>query len=104
MRLAKKGELLTHNKDRSVLTVMKMENVVETDFVSVRPDMDLADMVKAISSSHRNMFPVIDTEGTLARHCAVGRHPQHHFPPGALPSLHRESVYDLASGPPARHG
>ena len=65
MRLAKKGELLTHNKDRSVLTLMKMENVVETDFVSVRPDMDLADMVKAISSSHRNMFPVIDTEGHL---------------------------------------
>ncbi len=65
MRLAKKGELLTHHKDKAVLTLMKMENVVETDFVSVRPEMDLADMVKAIAKSHRNVFPVIDEERNL---------------------------------------
>lgn len=65
MRLAKKGELLTHHKDRAVLTLMKMENVVETDFVEVHPDMDLGDMVKAISQSHRNIFPVTDETGLL---------------------------------------
>lgn len=65
MRLAKKGELLTHHKDRAVLTLMKMENVVEKDFVTVRPEMDLGELVKAIASSHRNIFPVVDKEGTL---------------------------------------
>ncbi len=65
MRLAKKGELLTHHKDKAVLTLMKMENVVEKDFVPVRPDMDLGEMVKAISASHRNIFPVVDKEGVL---------------------------------------
>ena len=65
MRLAKKGELLTHHKDRAVLTLMKMENVVETDFVTVRPDMDLGELVKAISASHRNIFPVTDNDGIL---------------------------------------
>lgn len=65
MRLAKKGELLTHHKDKSVLTLMKMENVVEKDFIPVRPDMDLGEMVKAISASNRNIFPVVDKEGVL---------------------------------------
>jgi len=65
MRLAKKGQLLTHHKDKAVLTLMKMENVVETDFKTVSPDMDLGELVKAISQSHRNMFPVVDDNGTL---------------------------------------
>lgn len=65
MRLAKKGQLLTHHKDKAVLTLMKMENVVEKDFTVVHPDMDLGELVNAISTSHRNMFPVTDKDGTL---------------------------------------
>ena len=65
MRLAQKGELLTHHKDKAVLTLMKMENVVEKDFVAVHPEMDLAELVKAISASHRNIFPVTDKEDKL---------------------------------------
>ena len=60
MRLAKRGQLLTHHKDKAVLTLMKMENVVEKDFVAVHPEMDLGELVKAIAASHRNMFPVTD--------------------------------------------
>ncbi|NDV57885.1 chloride channel protein [Bacteroides sp. 519] len=65
MRLAKKGQLLTHHKDKAVLTLMKMEHVVEKDFSIVYPDMDLGELVKVISTSHRNMFPVTDKEGVL---------------------------------------
>lgn len=65
MRLAKKGELLTHHKDKAVLTLMKVENVVEKDFVVVHPEMDLSELVKAISASHRNIFPVTDNIGKL---------------------------------------
>ena len=65
MRLAQKGELLTHNKDRNVLTLLKMENVLETDFTTVYPEMTLGELVKVISQSHRNMFPVIDHDGHL---------------------------------------
>lgn len=60
MRLAQKGELLTHNKDRSVLTLLKMDNVLETDLTTLYPEMTLGDLVKVISESHRNIFPVID--------------------------------------------
>ena len=65
MRLAKKGQLLTHHKDKAVLTLMKMENVVEKDFVTVKPEMDLGEVVKAISTSRRNIFPVVDDNGRL---------------------------------------
>ncbi len=65
MRLAKKGELLTHHKDKAVLTLMKVENVVETDFVKVSPEMDLGELVKAISASRRNIFPVVDKDNRL---------------------------------------
>jgi CIC family chloride channel protein len=65
MRLAKKGELLTHHKDKAVLTLLKMENFIETDFIIVHPQMDLGELVRAISSSCRNVFPVTDNEGKL---------------------------------------
>ena len=65
MRLAKRGQLITHHKDKAVLTLMKMENVVETNFVEVKPEMDLGELVKAIASSQRNIFPVTDKDGVL---------------------------------------
>ena len=64
-RLAQRGELLTHHKDKAVLTLLKMDSVIETDFVSVKPEMTLKEMVHAISSSNRNLFPVVDDENKL---------------------------------------
>ncbi len=65
MRLAHEGKLITHHKDKAVLTLLKIDNVIETDFVSVRPDMNLKEMVGAISRSSRNLFPVVDAQGAL---------------------------------------
>ncbi len=65
MRLARKGELLTHHKDKAVLTLLKVDNVIETGFLPVRPDMTLRQMVDVISRSNRNLFPVIDDAGNL---------------------------------------
>ena len=65
MRLAQKGELVTHHKDKSVLTLMNIESVVETDFEQVHPENDLGEMVKVISKAKRNMFPVVDARGVL---------------------------------------
>lgn len=65
MRLARRGELLTHHKDKAVLTLMKMNSVIETDFLTVTPDMNLRQMVDTISKSNRNLFPVIDGDKHL---------------------------------------
>ena len=65
MRLAQRGELLTHEKDKTVLTLLKMDSVIETDFIEVHPDMTLKEMVGVISRSNRNLFPVTDDKGSL---------------------------------------
>lgn len=65
MRLAREGKLLTHHKDKAVLTLLKVNNVIENDFVAVRPEMNLKEMVNAISKSSRNLFPVVNAEGEL---------------------------------------
>lgn len=65
MRLAKRGELLTHHKDKAVLTLLKVNNVIETDFLPVYPDMTLKDMVDTIAKSKRNLFPVINEKREL---------------------------------------
>jgi len=65
IRLAQKGQLLTHHKDKAVLTLMKIENVIETDFEVVGPSMYLGDLVKVISTAKRNVFPVVDENNVL---------------------------------------
>ncbi len=65
MRLAKRGELLTHHKDKAVLTLLKINNVIETDFLPVYPDMTLKDMVDTIAKSKRNLFPVLNERREL---------------------------------------
>jgi len=62
MRLAQKGELLTHHKDKAVLTLLKMENVIETDLTELAPKMTLGELVKIISHSNRNIFPVVNPD------------------------------------------
>ena len=64
-RLAQRGELLTHHKDQTVLTLLKMDSVIEKDFIEVHPEMSLKQMVNVISQSSRNLFPVTDSNGTL---------------------------------------
>lgn len=65
MRLAKKGDLLTHEKDKAVLTLLKVDNVIERDFKEVHPEMTLKQVCDLISACNRNLFPVTDNEGNL---------------------------------------
>lgn len=61
-RIAKKGELLTHDSDQAVLTLLKVDDFVEKDFHPVFIDDTLGTFVKAVADSCRNIFPVIDTK------------------------------------------
>ena len=105
MRLAKKGELLTHHKDKAVLTLMKVENVVEKDFVVVHPEMDLGELVKAISASRRNIFPVTDKSGILIgivtlddiRNIMFRQELYHRFTVGKLMTAIPARLYDTDS-------
>lgn len=64
-RLAQRGELITHHKDKAVLQLMEVRQLIETDFEVLSPTATLRDLVKAISRSSRNLFPVVDKNGIL---------------------------------------
>lgn len=64
-KLAKKGQLLTHHKDKAVLTLMSLKDVIENDFLRVRPNLTLGELVKMVARSKRNIFPVVNKEGHL---------------------------------------
>ena len=61
--LALRGELLTHNKDAIVLSLMSVERLIERNFVTVSPDDTLGTLVQDISRSSRNIFPVTGSDG-----------------------------------------
>ena len=62
-RIAQRGELLTHDSDQAVLTLLKVGDVIETDFSTVRIDDTLGQLVEVVSESSRNVFPVVDSKG-----------------------------------------
>lgn len=64
-RLALKGELITHHKDKAVLTLLNLQDLILTDYTVIRPEMSLGEVVKMISSQHHNHYPVCDPDGTF---------------------------------------
>lgn len=65
MRLAREGKLVTHHTDKSVLTLMSMDSVIERDYTAVDPDMPLGRLVNAISKSHTSFIPVLNAAGSI---------------------------------------
>ena len=65
VQLAKRGELMTHHKDRNILLMMKVSELIETNFKTVRPEQTLRDLVQVITKSSRNIFPVVDEKNYL---------------------------------------
>ena len=65
MRLARQGKLITHHTDKSVLTLMSLDSVIDNDYIAVSPDMQLGKLVNVISKSHSSFIPVLDSAGAL---------------------------------------
>lgn len=64
-QLARRGELITHNKDKAVLALLDWTREIETDLTAVRSTDTLGELVKTVASSKRNIFPVVDEDGIL---------------------------------------
>ena len=65
IRLAQRGELITHHKDQAVLTILKVEDVIEKNFMRVDPDMDLGALTSVVAKTKRNIFPVVNAADRL---------------------------------------
>lgn len=64
-QLGQGGQLITHHKDRAVLTLMRLQNEIEKNFLTVHAYDKLGDLVKIVSRSSRNLFPVIDEKNVF---------------------------------------
>jgi CIC family chloride channel protein len=64
-QLARRGQLFTHDKDKVVLSIMNINKLIETTFLTINKDASLRELVKVISKSTRNIVPVIDSENNL---------------------------------------
>ncbi|MBN2518895.1 MAG: chloride channel protein [Bacteroidales bacterium] len=64
-RLAQRGELMTHDKDKTAFLLMNIDELIENDFVKIRSNATLGDLVKAVSQSRRNVFPVVDNDDKM---------------------------------------
>ena len=61
LKLAERGELMTHDKDQNVLMVLDINKIIETNFIVLKPEMKLRDILKnAVAKSSRNHFPVVN--------------------------------------------
>jgi CIC family chloride channel protein len=64
-QLAARKELITHDKDKAVISFMNIRQLIETNFAPVRPEATLGELVRIIAQATRNIFPVVDQEGNF---------------------------------------
>jgi len=65
-KLLQKNQLITHDKDETVLTLMQLNKLIEKNFFRLKPEMPLGEMLKkGVAKSQRNLFPVVNQEKEL---------------------------------------
>ncbi len=62
--LAERGELITHHKDKTVLTLLRVDNLIDKDLKTISPEANLGELTKIIAKSKRNIFPVVEDDNT----------------------------------------
>lgn len=98
-RLAQKGELITHHKDKAVLTLLKLEDFVEHDYQVIGPEMMLGELVELVSEAKHNTFPVCDDDGQFMGIVTLDEIRNIMFQPRLYK---RYSVSDIMIGPLAK--
>lgn len=97
-RIAKKGELLTHDSDQAVLTLLKTSDLIESDFRTVRIDATLGELVDVVATSKRNIFPVVDSRNLFHGYVSLEDIRRDMFKKDLYESLH---VYNYMVSAPA---
>ncbi len=65
MQLARRGELITHHKDKALLMMLRLNELIEKDFNVLRPSFTMGQLIETIKFAHRNIFPVVEEDGTF---------------------------------------
>ena len=97
-RIAKRGELLTHDSDQAVLTLLKTDELIEADFNTVKIDATLGELVDVVAVSKRNIFPVLDSRHHFQGYVSLEDIRREMFKTEQYQTLH---VYNFMKSAPA---
>ena len=97
-RIAKRGELLTHDSDQAVLTLLKTSDLIESDFRTVKIDATLGELVEVVAGSNRNIFPVVDSRNHFQGYVSLEHIRRDMFKKELYESMH---VYNFMLSAPA---
>ena len=97
-RIANRGELLTHDSDQAVLTLLKTSDLIESDFKTIRIDATLGDLVNNVANSSRNIYPVLDSRNHFQGYVSLEDIRHDMFKHEQYDSLH---VYNFMKSAPA---
>lgn len=64
-QLIERGDYIPHDKDKQLLSGIKVKKLIEKDLISIKPHQKLSDLVNVVRKSKRNIFPVVDDDGRL---------------------------------------
>ena len=87
-RIAASGELLTHDSDQAVLTLIQASDLLEKDFLPVSIDASLGQLVEVVSKSDRSIFPVLDSHGRFQGYVSMARIRKDMFRPALYDTRH----------------
>ncbi len=97
-RIAKRGELLTHDSDQAVLTLLKTNDLIEHEFNTVKIDASLGELVELVAKSSRNIFPVVDSKNHFQGYVSLEDIRRDMFKKDLYDTLH---VYNFMKSAPA---
>ncbi len=88
IQLAKRNELFTHNSDKNILSLLELDRLIEKNFKTVKPNWDLEQLLKVVSESERNLFPVVSDDGTFLGIVSMNRIRKIMFKPELYSKIH----------------
>jgi CIC family chloride channel protein len=59
-KLAMEGQIFTHKKEKNILTTIRLEDMLQQQYESIRIDQKLEDLIEIIKRSEKNIFAVVD--------------------------------------------
>ena len=95
--LATRGDYIVHDRDKTILSDLKVHSLIERNFKPVSIDGNLGDLVEAVSQSDRNIFPVLDEDRKMEGVILLNEVRQLIFKPELY---EKKQIRELAHPPP----
>lgn len=96
-RIAQSGDLLTHDSDQAVLTLLNTNNLIRDKYPKVQIDATLREVVDVVSESDAAVLAVIDSTGRFQGMVDLAAARKYLFDTDQYDKLH---VYNLMETPP----